>query len=167
MCRKTLLSLVLSASTLSATMAQAAGPQAYLNMEPGFFGMTTVVVDGKTYKSGLSTPGYFLIADAMSSNPLAAEYARKHRSYAIWGQVSVGAGLAGALTYLFTRPETEVNYPTYWLIFSAGLLTGLIFQKSSYAYLNKAINAYNGVELADLYVTPALGGAQLGLAFRF
>jgi len=167
MLRKTLLSFVLSASTLSATFARAESPKAYLSIEPGFFGMTTVVVDGKTYKTGLSTPGYFLIRDAVASNPLAAEYARKHRAYAIWGQVSVAAGLAGALTYLFTRPEAEVNYPTYWLIFGTGLLTGLIFQKSSFAYLNKAINAYNGVEVTDLYVAPALGGAQLGLALRF
>lgn len=136
-------------------------PKAYITMEPGLFSGAEIVVNGKVAKD---------FAEAMKDNSLAYEFAKKHRSYAIWANVALFGGLGGALIYLAaSRPDT--NFGTYWSIFGAGFITSIGFAKASQSYFHKAINAYNGVDgMSSQYhfsVTPIENGGAAMVSHDF
>ncbi len=158
---------ILITTILFSSAALAQKPKAHITLKPGLFGGAPVVhVDGNEIKPSFGLLGAYRLSDAMKSNSLAAEYARKHESYGRWASGVLWGGLGAALGYLAFTKKEDVSYTAYWLIFGTGFVTSAVLQRSSMAYLFKAMNAYNGID-AQLTLLPTHEGAQLSLALKF
>ena len=153
--------------------AAAGVPDAYIDMEPGFFqGPPKVVIDGKDLHRGFLFLGYDGLAKAVRENSTALEYAQKHEKYAQWAGIAIWGGVGASLAYLAIAEPGNVSSSLDWGIFSAGLITGIFFERRATAYLFKAINSYNGVDPSKtsevgLSITPMTSGAALSLSYNF
>ena len=165
--------VVIAIVVFAFSLCTQAAPKAYL-FSDSFFDGDHVSVDGKVISLQFWSGGYSGLPDAMSSNPESLEYAHRHLTDAKIGSTLIWAGLAGALIYGFSTAHTgHFDAGTYWGIFFAGLLPGVVFQRLAIINLLKAVNIYNGVSVPktsgslDFKFIPESSGGALALAFGF
>jgi len=148
-----------------------AKPRAYFDQEDELFSPPKLMVDGKEISLGFW--GFKDVPQALASDPEAYQLAESHRIYRNWGHGLVFGGLAAALIYLFSvRSDSSSDFDsgTYWTLFGAGFIPGVIFHGRANTKLVRALNQYNGVyqdstKTASWQIGPASKG--LGLAIHF
>lgn len=161
--------LILVALTLVTFTSQGmAKPRAYLDVQDKFFSQPQLMIDGKEVKLGFW--GFQDLPAAMMSDPEAYQLAESHRYYRNWGHGLVLGGLAAALIYLSSTNSDSFDSGTYWTIFGAGFIPGVILHGRANTKFVRAINQYNGVysdtpKAASWQIGPASKG--LGLAVHF
>lgn len=159
----------------------AAETRAYFTSDPSFFtwgNPTHVYVDGKEHKMAAFEMGYE-IAEAMKSNPIAYEWAKKHEAYSTASSIALWGGYAAALAILISSPRDRESVDTtlsaYWTVFGVGLFTAIGCKQAADAYLYRAINAFNGVNDGTappqtnlgIDILPTRDGASLALQLEF
>ncbi|MBK7890358.1 MAG: hypothetical protein IPJ84_05755 [Bdellovibrionales bacterium] len=170
--------LIALASVMTpASVAFAGETHAFITSEPGFFAapMPTIHIDGKVHKMGTFEMGYE-VAEAMRSNPVAYEWAKKHEAYSTVSSVALWGSYAAALAYLLSARSDDRNAGgIYWGIIGVGLLTAIGCKKAADAYLYRAINAFNGVSDGStppqtklgIDIVPVRDGASLAMQLEF
>ena len=126
-----ILCLFISTSTL-------AKPQAYLEFEGMWSGLSLNVGEKK----------YDLdeISQALKADPLAQEYAKKHRRNFRYAVGSLMGALTIAFTYLASVDyENDFQGEIYYGTLLTGVVANSYFAYQSQKYFYKAINQYNGV----------------------
>lgn len=178
MFKKLLLTLgAVATAGASGSVAFARETRAYITSEPGFFSlaMPVVHVDGTDHKVGTFEMGYE-VADAMKSNPVAYEWAKKHEAYSTASSIALWGSYAAGLAYLFSARSDDRNAEgVHWVIIGVGLFTAIGCKKAADAYLYRAINAFNGVSDGStppqtklgIDIVPVRDGASLAMQLEF
>lgn len=178
--------IALASAMTPVSVALASETRAYLTSEPGFFSAPKpkVTIDNRTFESGAFEMGYE-VADAMKSNPVAYEWAKKHESYSTISSIALWGSYAAGLALLFSIPEptAEQSYKeqrrstldAYIVVLSVGIFTAIGCKKAADAYLYRAINAFNGVSDGStppqtklgIDIVPVRDGASLAMQLEF
>lgn len=174
-------SLAFATIATPVSVAFAGETRAFITSEPGFFAATmpTIHIDGKDHKMGTFEMGYE-VAEAMRSNPVAYEWAKKHETYSTVSSIALWGGYAAALALVLSSPpstqrDVRRTETLYWTILGVGIFTAIGCKKAADAYLYRAINAFNGVNDGStppqtklgIDVLPVRDGASLALQLEF